>query len=364
MSDQTENSPAPVGPTPAPAPAPAPAAPRRSSLALLALLLAVVALAGLAALFYRDDTERELADFRLQSLIQDQESALSTARQQLADQRADNRSFREQMQTQFDQLREQLAAAQQRLTALSTTDRSGWQLSEAEYLLQLANQRLLLDGNPKIALEQLRAADAILQRIDDPALLPARAALAKDIARLKAVDVIDTEGIYLTIDAVADQAQQLHLIEPVTMSAAAEVPVPADASLGARLQSGLQAALHKLDQLVQIRRRDKPYQPLLAPQYEAALRQNLKLAFEQAQVALLMGNQKLYEHSLAKARDLLTTYYTVDEHATQAVAQSIDELLKKQVKPQLPDISDSRRELRAYLNQRRAGANGAMGDTP
>jgi len=325
----------------------------RSPLAALAFLLAFIALLGIGALFYRDNTQRELTDFRLQSLIQDQSGALGQTRQQIADQRADIRSMRDQFTAQANQLRAQMETQQQRLVALATTDRSDWQLAEAEYLLQLANQRLLLSGDPKIALEQLVAADDIIHKIDDSSLLPARAALAKDIAALKAVEVVDIEGIYLAIEAVAEQAQQLQLIEPVTMQSEPTEALAPDASLGDKLQSGLRAALKKLDQLIQIRRRDQPYAPLLAPQYEAALQQNLKLAFEQAQVALLMNNQKLYEHSLGKARDLLTTYYTVDEHATQIVTQAIDELQGKRVTVTLPDISQSRRELKAYLNMRR-----------
>jgi uroporphyrin-3 C-methyltransferase len=353
MTDSTETVSTPAASVNAPAPARTVVV-HRSPLAALAFLLAFISLLGIAALFYRDNTQRELTDFRLQSLIQDQSTALSQARQQIADQRADIRSTREQSTAQFNQLRAQMETQQQRLVALATTDRSDWQLAEAEYLLQLANQRLLLSGDPKIALEQLVAADDIIHKFDDSGLLPARAALAKDIAALKTVEVVDTEGIYLAIEAVAEQVQQLELIEPVTMKNEVIEPVAANASLGDKLHSGLRAALKKLDQLIQIRRRDQPYQPVLAPQYEEAMQQNLKLAFEQAQVALLMNNQKLYEHSLGKAQTLLTTYYTVDEHATQIVNQAIDELKKKHVAVTLPDISQSRRELKAYLNMRRA----------
>lgn len=327
-------------------------------LAWLALILALLALAAAGAVLYRDDTARELNDYRLQSLIQDQGLALGQLRQLLNDQRLDSRAVRDQLNNRITQLQTQMEGQQQRLTALASTDRSDWQLAEAEYLLQLANQRLLLGGDPKIALEQLTAADDIIHHVDDSELLPTRAALAKDIAALKAIEVIDIEGIYLAIEAVLEQSQQLQLIAPVEIKEEPRESENASASLGEKLQTGLRAALHKLNQLVQIRRRDEPYKPLLAPQYEAALQQNLKLAFEQAQVALLLNNQKLYEHSLGKARDWLITYYTVDEHATAAVAQTIDELRAKRVVMTLPDISQSRRELKAYLNQRRAQAAG------
>ncbi|MDB6063452.1 MAG: hypothetical protein JWM78_3555 [Verrucomicrobiaceae bacterium] len=349
MNDTTQ-------PLPAASAAPIAVNKSRNVLAIIALIISLLAIAAAGALMYRDDVKRELTDYRMQSLLQDQAGSLAQLRQQLAEQRSDNRSVRDQFNARFNQLQTSLESQQQRLTELASSDRTDWQLAEAEYLLQLANQRLLLGGDVKTALEQFAAADNIIRSVDDSSLLPTRAALAKDIAALKAVDVVDTEGIYLTIDALSGQAQQLHLIAPVEMQEEARAAENPNASLVEKFQTGLHAALHKLNQLILIRRRDEPYKPLLAPQYEAALQQNVKLAFEQAQAALLTSNQKLYEHSLGKARDWLLTYYTVDEHATQIVVQSVDELRSKHITYAIPDISESRRELKAYLNTRRAAA--------
>ncbi len=351
MSEQTEST---LTPTPAASSTPAPQtpAPRGNGVAFFALIFSILAMLVAGALFYRDDTQREISDFRTQTLLQSQADALSQLRNQLDVQRSENRSVRDQTTARLEALQERVETQQQQLVTLATADRSDWQLTEAEYLLQLANQRLLLGDDLKTALEQLLSADNIIHDIDDSGLLPARAALAKDIAALKAVDVVDTDGIYFELEAIASQAQQLHLIEPVEIQNEAPAPANEQATLSERMETGLRAAVQKLYQLVQIRRRDEPYKPLLAPQYEASLKQNLKLAFEQAQVALLTRNQKLYEHSLAKARDWLTTYYTVDEHATQAVVAQIDGLIAKRVEVNLPDISESRRELKAYIKMR------------
>ena len=356
VSEQTETT------TPAPAThVVTAAAPRGNGIAFFALIFSLLAVMAAGLLFYRDDTQRELSDFRTQTLLQSQADALGQLRNQLDAQRSENRGARDQYIARLNELQERVETQQQQLVTLATADRSDWQLTEAEYLLQLANQRLLLGGDLKTALEQLLSADNIIHDVDDSGLLPARAALAKDIAALKAVDVVDTDGMYFELEAVANQAQQLHLIEPVDIQQDEAAPADAQAALSTRLQTGLRAAVHKLYQLVQIRRRDEPYKPLLAPQYEAALKQNLKLAFEQAQVALLTRNQKLYEHSLAKARDWLTAYYTVDEHATQAVVAQIDELIAKRVEITLPDISESRRELKAYIKLRQVKMATAAG---
>jgi len=75
-------------PSPAVTAAPAAVAPapvRNNGIALFALLLAILALAAAAGLFYRDDTQRELSDYRTQTLLQDQANALSQLRNMLSE---------------------------------------------------------------------------------------------------------------------------------------------------------------------------------------------------------------------------------------------------------------------------------------
>lgn len=332
--------------------------------ALLAIVLALAALGAIGWLHYRDDTRRELDDFRVQSLIEQQSIALDQLRQHSADLSANARAAREELAAQVRQLQAAQQAQLQRLEQLTATDRSDWRLAEAEYLLQIANQRVQLGGDPRAALQQLEAADAIVRGIDDSALLPTRTALARDIAALKAVPTVDVDGIYLALDAAARQIAQLKLINPPTLQPGAESPPPPEgAGWGERLQSGLHAAVAKLLHYVQIRRRDQPYQPLLAPEYEAALRQTLQLMVEQAQAALLSGNQQLYTFSLGKASDAVTRYFTVDEQATKAVADTLDELRGRQITAPLPDISASRQALQDYLKTRHDRAGG-RGNTP
>ena len=71
--------------------------------------------------------------------------------------------------------------------------------------------------------------------------------------------------------------------------------------------------------------------------------------FEQAQTASLVGKQRLYEDSLAKAKKWLGNYYTLDQQSTTTVVAMIDELAAQQVALSLPDISSSMRALKNYL---------------
>lgn len=348
----TEQAPEQIPALPQPPEPTPPPRPRLSWLAAFATFLALMALAAVLWLAYRDNIERELADFRVQSALQDQAAGLSQLRQQWSDQRADTRTNLRRLEQDLQRMQLQLQNQEQRVAALASADRSDWQLAEAEYLLQLANQRLLLGGEPRSALEQLQAADDILRDQNDSGLLPVRAALATDIAALKALPTLDIEGTYVAIAAIAEQVAQLRLIQPLTMPAAAPESEQPEADWSGRLQQGLGSAFARLGELVQIRRRDEPYQPLLAPEYEGALRQNLQLMFEQAQMALLAGNQTLYQQSLNRARDWLTKYYTLDRDATAAQVAEIDALAERAITVVLPDISGSRRALKTYLNTR------------
>lgn len=364
MTETTDSTPTPVdiatsAPTSAPA-SPVPvSAPRFNWTAFFALLFAITACAVVGWRTFRDQTDSELTNYRQESAIRDQSLALSDLRQQLADLRADDRSGRQLLAAQIEAQHARIEAQQQTIATLTSIDRSDWELAEAEYLLQLANQRLLLGGDTKASLELLTAADTIMRELDDSGLLPVRQALAQDLAALKAVTPVDIDGVYLALSAAAEQAAALPLIQPPVIqlepTAAPATPAePQPLTWTERIGAGLAAALHKLDQLVQIRHRDEPYKSLLAPQYEAALRQNLALKFEQAEAALLAGNQKLYSTSLDKAQTWITTYFTLDEQATRAVAATVEELKARQIKPALPDVSTSRRALNAFIKSRRA----------
>lgn len=247
-----------------------------------------------------------------------------------------------------ERLRQQLASQNKRLLALTTTSRSDWLLAEAEYLMRLANQRLLMGKEVQGARELLQAADDIMRELDDSALFAVREALAGSIAALRAAGQLDTEGLYLELAAAAEQAAQLRLFEPPKLALQDVDPLVGDDWVQ-KVGSGLRSAWEKLGRYVQIRRRDQVYEPALAPEYEQAVRQNVRLMFEQAQLALLSNKPELYRRSLGKARDWLDSYYRLDLQQTRAVIAMIDELSARPIALPLPDISAPLRTLKDYL---------------
>ena len=72
---------------------------------------------------------------------------------------------------------------------------------------------------------------------------------------------------------------------------------------------------------------------------------------EEAELAVLRGNQALYQKSLEKARTTVQEWYNADNARVGALADTLGELASHNVDPELPDISRSL----ALLKQRVAG---------
>ena len=247
------------------------------------------------------------------------------------------------LQSQLDEQRAEMAR-------YSATDREDWLLAEAEYLLRLANQRLIMAADVNAAQGLLASADDILRQLDDVGLHPVRGAIAADLAAVKAVPRVDVEGIYLRLSALIEQGARLEIFKlPKRQEQAA--PTPAD-TWQARLQQGYQGALAKISSYIIIRRRDVPMQALMDPQWEGLVRQNLRMLLEQAQVALLSRNQTLYQDSLGRSLHWVEQFSDSDESAAQAMAREIQQLDGLTIAVQLPDVSRSLRALDAALEQR------------
>ena len=335
-----------------PMPAKALPANRQTSIGSVLLLLIVILGAGVSGFLWWQGLAAQRGVAVELGILANRLDALSAEQRETQDQNASSNAADalalKQLEQRIGQQQQQITSQQQRLIRLSTTDRTDWLLAEVEYLMRLANQRLLMSQDVRGAAQLLNAADAILHELDDSALFGIRQKLAEEISALKAAAQIDVEGIYLKIQASADQAVQLRLYQRTN----AELPPAEDVASQDwrnRLSSGFARALEKLKGYVRIRRNDNVFEPLIAPEYEQILRQSLHLQFEQAQSALLAGNEKLYVLSLQKTHDWIERYYQLDSTAVNALLGAINELKARPVSVEVPDISGSLRALKKYI---------------
>ena len=253
---------------------------------------------------------------------------------------------------ELSQLNQQLLAHSEQLASFSANDHESWLRAEAQYLLRLANQRVIMARDTESALALLGSADSILRQLDDASLHDVRAAVAAEQAALRAVPKVDVEGIYLRISALIEQADRLVIFQmPEGEAAEAEAGLPED-DWQVRLERGYEEAARKLSDYIVIRRRDVPMHALMDPQWEGLVRQNLRMLLEQAQVALLSGNQTLYVESLERSQHWVAQFFDTDEAAARAMAREISQLEGQRVQVVMPDLTRSLQALDEAVKKR------------
>lgn len=256
--------------------------------------------------------------------------------------KAAQQTLKNQQETQATQL-ERLTRAVAQNQAPKPAD---WQLAEAEYLLRLAHQRLVLEADKRGAMTLLENADQRLRQMDLPTVLSIRAALKQDIQTLAASELPDRVDLNLQLAALRTQARTLPItpLQTHQHQDANKVETPAESHW-------YQSLAHELGQLVVIRQRQNPVQPLLTPQQEALLRQSLTLKLQGAGWAALRGEQSLYQGQLKEAQNLLTQFDT-ESQAVKAFRTELTQLLNTPVAGQLPDVSRGLTALQAFLSDR------------
>ncbi len=294
---------------------------------------------------------------QLEDLYGDRGSQQSQRLQSLEEKLASQRELIATQQRQIDHNARELLEAGNRT-------RTDWLLAEAEYLLRIANQRLMIEKDIRGAMSALEAADEVLTESDDIGVYPVRQQLAREILALKGLTGVDRTGLYLTLEAAINSIHQLTDQALISENAPGFVVSAAEGeSAGTGEEPGaVVQAWNKvkatLMQVVVVRRMDEPVKPLLSPDQSAYARLNLQLMLEEAEMAVLRGNQPLYERALTKARTTIDDWYNASNPRVTALSDTLAELAGKNVDPELPDISQSL----DLLKERLAGRLNANND--
>ena len=252
----------------------------------------------------------------------------------------------EQMQLFQASVSEAMATIQGRMG----TSSQDWVYAEVEYLVRMANQRVLMEQDANSALQLLQSADEIIRETDGLTAHGLRAALARDIAALKAVNAPDTQGIYLELSALISQVPSLRRTLPTYEAPTSQIDQSPDAAgYLARFLGLVRLAGNKLAHLVDFRRDEVEIKRILPPKEEYFLRQNLVLKLQIAQMALLEGNRGIFESALGEAQVWVSASFDEENPGTVAMLESITRLSASQVSVDLPDIAGSLKAARSQL---------------
>ena len=315
--------------------------PRKSSFAAkAALLLALVLICALAWQWY--NTRQRFIAMELLLTQRLESYGESNQRMKALTKLAGERSS--EAITHAALLEQKLAAANDEEDALQiiyrelSNNREERVISEIEQLMIIANQQLLLAGNVKPALLALQTADARLQQLDTAQALQLRKSVAQDIQRLQSLPLVDTAGMSLRLENLADSVDKLTLVSERHPTPGPALAPSWDANPWRRFA---QEVWSDLKHMVRLERIDRPEPPLLPPEQEFFLRENLKLRLLTARIALLQHDEASYRADLQTAEQWLRNYFDLRERATQAALINIQQLSSSNIVIELPDISES-----------------------
>ncbi|WP_394130145.1 uroporphyrinogen-III C-methyltransferase [Shewanella maritima] len=262
---------------------------------------------------------------RLDSTASQFNQSLSQTSQRIAElevlQRSDTQAYQE-----LQQLKSTTEELSQRVSVVARRSPNHWMASEAEYLVRMAGRKLWLEKDPLTATGLLEAADERIKSMRDPALMPIRQALANDIKQTKSVKSTDVVGTVYAIDALISQLDTLPLNRAKAQAGEDVVQQPITDSIS-DWQSNLAKTWQEMTEtFITVRKRTTDLEPLLAPEQQWYLVENIRNKLLQAQLALYNYDEVNYRQSISFANKWITQYFDLEATETQASLDTLQAL--------------------------------------
>ncbi|EOC0054217.1 uroporphyrinogen-III C-methyltransferase [Cronobacter sakazakii] len=254
---------------------------------------------------------------------------------------------------QQEAMARELDEVQKKVATISGSDAKTWQLAQADFLVKLAGRKLWSDQDATTAAALLKSADASLADMNDPSLITARRALTDDIAALASVTQVDYDGIILKLNQLSNQVDNLRLAD----NDSDDAPMDSDgselsSSLSVWRQNLVKSWHNFMDSFITIRRRDETAVPLLAPNQDIYLRENIRSRLLVAAQAVPRHQDEIYKQSLDNVSTWVRAYYDTSDAGTKAFLESIDNLAQQNISMDLPETLQSQAILEKLMQTR------------
>lgn len=323
-----------------------------SKTAVLSLIIALAASAGVGGLFYWDTQQQASTK---QAILQQTQQSLANSEQQvkllLKQQQA---TFSAQLTSDIARISKdsqiKITQLEKVVERLSQNQPSDWLLHEAEYLIRIATRTMWLEHDTRSAMSLLQDADMRLKELENPEFLPIRQLIRQDIAMLKLIPNLDSEETIMTLMAMNQQLKRLPL-------AMVKIPEGDSASDNFTLsenatdwRSNLAKTWDKfLADFITVRRRSGNVEPIMSPQYQQNLRENLSLKLQLAQWATGEQKQKVYDQTLTEIQQWLNEYFDMSSVENQSFYQDIQQLKSEVISYDYPNSLLSLKAIRKVL---------------
>lgn len=333
--------------------------PAKNSGTTLAIVAIIIALAAGGGSYWYSKQQQDAATRSLQSLdkqLSDLVQQSQAGQQQLSQQLSSATQALQDARLHQEATDKELSALRDKVTSLTGNDSSSWLIAQADYLVKLAGRKLWSDQDVTTAAALLKSADGSLAQMDDPSVLNVRRALTNDISTLSSINQVDYDGIILQLNQLSNGVDNLRLAD----DEGSNNPMDADSkelsgSL-AHWRENLEKSWHDfMDNFITIRRRDNTAQPLLAPNQDIYLRENIRSKLLIAAQAVPRHQNEIYKQSLESVSSWVRAWYDTSDPATKAFLSQIDALEQQNIAMDVPDALSSQPLLDKLMQTRVRG---------
>jgi uroporphyrin-3 C-methyltransferase len=334
-----------------------------SKTAVLSLIIALAASAGVGGLYYwgmqkqagikenvLKQTQKILANSE-QKTQQNLASIEQKFKQLLDQQQAEfSNSFTKDIAKISADSQVKMTQLEKTVERLSQNQPSDWLLHEAEYLIRIATRTIWLQHDTSAAIGLLQDADMRLKELNDPSFLPIRQLIREDIAQLKLMPTIDNEDTVLTLMAMNKQLKNLPVKSeriPKDFVTRVELNLSEDiVDWKVNLDKTWQ---YFADSFFKISDRSGTKEAILSPQFQQNLRENLSLKLQLVQWSASEGKQKIYNQTLNDVKLWLEQYFDMDEIENINFSKGIEQLKSEIVTFDFPSTLSSLKALRQVM---------------
>lgn len=336
-----------------------------SKLAIVAIILALIAIAASVGHYYWSELQKAQFSQQLSAELQKQQQ-LSQAQvvqqlsQKLAQQQQAYNTQLEELKTSVEgntknSIIELQQQHQQQMDSLRQNQPSDWLLEEAEYLIRVAARSLWLDKSTGTAISLLNEADLRIQELNDPQFLVLRQTIQQDIAKLQLLPTLQTDEVILKLMALDQQIKQLPL-------AMVDVPDNSDKESNLELtenvsdwRTNLAKTWRKfIADFITVNRRAGNVEPLMSPEFQQNLRENLSLKLQTATWAASKENSDIYRQSLDDIVSWLNNYFDMSHQINQNFVKAIDALRSETISVAYPNDLSALKAIREILSDQQS----------
>ena len=225
-----------------------------------------------------------------------------------------------------------------------------WLFSEADFLLNNALRKLVLDNDVDTAVSLLKLADETLAKVNNSQSAAIRSAINQDLKQLLSVAGVDQNAVMQKLSQLANTVDELPVLD-VNFGDDQNATKLSD-SLSDWAENAEKSATSFLNHFIRISpKHGADRKELLAPNQDIYLRENIRLRLQLAIMAVPRQQNELYKQSLEAVASWIRSYFDTNAEVTQSFLKSVDELSELSIYVDVPSQLQSLSILDKYLNR-------------